>query len=425
MKIAIAGYGIEGQPNYQYFASRGDVTIVDERMKVAGLPEGVPTILGKDALNKLKEFDMVVHSPGLASRKIITNGKVWSATNEFFAHCPAPIIGVTGTKGKGTTCSLIASILRESGRKVHLVGNIGIPALSILESIQADDIVVFELSSFQLWDIERSPQIAVVLMIEPDHMDVHANFEEYVTAKGNIARYQAMDDLIVYNTLNTHAKTIGQSSLGQKVPYQSDETAHVKSGSFWYGQKEICSVEGFRLPGAHNLDNACAAISAVWPLTQDVDAIERGLNAFSGLPHRLKLVRELDEVQYYDDSIATTPGSVIAAMQAFKQPKIMIMGGSDKGASFDEVASVAAANNVKVAILIGDEADKIEHSLKDASVRTVNLGDDTTMKEVVSIAHKQATVGDIVVLSPACASFGMFKNYSDRGEQFISAVNNL
>jgi len=425
MKIAIAGYGAEGKSNYEYFRSRGDVTIVDERENVPDVPAGVPTVLGVGAFEKLDGFDLVVRTAGLAPRKIKTDGKVWSATNEFFAQCPAPIIGVTGTKGKGTTCSLVASILRAAGRTVHLVGNIGVPALGELASIKPDDIVVYELSSFQLWDLEKSPQVAAVLMIEPDHMDVHASFDEYVAAKANIVRFQAPENVTVYNEANEFSRRIGESSAAQKRPYQSEEFAHVADGAFWYGGEKVCPLEALQLPGAHNQDNACAAIAAAWPYVQDGEIIARGLGAFTGLEHRLKFVREVSGVKYYDDSIATTPGSAIAAMHAFDQPKILVLGGSSKGASFDEIAETAAASNVKLGVLIGSEAEKIEAALRKEGVPSVNLGSDVTMSEIVEQARRASDSGDVVVLSPACASFGMFANYKDRGDQFIAAVNAL
>lgn len=425
MKIAIAGYGLEGKSNYHYFKSLGEVTIVDEREVVDDLPEDAPTLLGEGVFSRLDHFDLVVRTAGLSPHKIQTNGKVWSATNEFFEKCPAPIIGVTGSKGKGTTSSLVASILTEAGKTVHLVGNIGRPALDELAYITEDDIVVYELSSFQLWDAERSPQIAVVLHIEPDHLDVHESFDEYVSAKGNIARYQGINDRIVYNALNESATMIANLSVGQLLPYQTPRTAHVSEGQFYYGEQLLCSVNELQLPGVHNQDNACAAITAVWPWVQDGIVIGEGLHAFDGLEHRLKFVAEKQGVSYYDDSIATTPGSAIAAMRAFDGPKIIILGGSSKGADFDELAATASRSNVKQAILIGDEADRIELSLAEAGVPSVNKGSDTTMQAVVQLAADIASVGDTVILSPACASFDMFRDYKDRGEQFITAVNDL
>ncbi len=425
MKIAIAGYGIEGRANYRYFASQGDITIVDERSEIADLPEHVPAILGAGALGQLQNFDMVVRTASLPPRAITTNGKIWSGTNEFFARCPAPIIGVTGSKGKGTTTSLIASILRAAGKTVHVVGNIGVPALDMLGSITKDDVVVFELSSFQLWDIEKSPHIAVVLMIEPDHLDVHASFEEYATAKGAITRYQTEEDIVIYNDANLHSRAIGESSHAQKVPYQSAQTAHVEEGYFWYGEQKLCSIDTLRLLGIHNRDNACAAIDVAWLFVRSAEVVEKGLAASDGLVHRLKFVREVNGIKYYDDSIATTPGSAIAAMRAFTQPKVLILGGSSKGAEFNEIAEVASQTNVKGAVLIGAEADAIEQAFKATNVATVTLGSSTTMEQTVKTATAQAAQGDVIILSPACASFGMFKNYSDRGDQFIAAVNNL
>lgn len=431
MKIAIAGYGAEGKSNYAYFSKQDhQVVIVDER-PLSGTPVDASVITGKDAFSKLNGFDLVVRTAGLAPRKITTDGVVWSATNEFFDKCPASIIGVTGSKGKGTTASLIASILREAGQTVHLLGNIGVPALDVLEKITSDDIVVYELSSFQLWDLKKSPNVAVVLMIEPDHLDVHADFVEYIAAKANIRKYQTKEDICFYHPTNAYAKQIAMINSDQNAYAYDDpndsRSVYVSDGAFVTDDCIICSTGALQLPGAHNLENACAAICAALEYTSDWGAVERGLRAFHGLNHRLKFVREVSGVRYYDDSIATTPGSAIAAMKAFDQPKVLILGGSSKGADFTEVARVAAERSVSWVILIGSEAATIEHAfaLHAAAIPVVNLGEATTMKGVVAEAAKIARPNDVVVLSPACASFGMFKNYSDRGDQFIAAVEAL
>lgn len=427
MKIAIAGYGVEGESNYTYFMDQGhDVTIVDEReLSPLHLPYGAPAILGKGAFERLNGFDLVVRTAGLAPHKIKTDGKIWSATNEFFSRCPAPIIGVTGSKGKGTTSSLVASILRAAGYSVHLVGNIGIPALDSLADIKPMDMVVYELSSFQLWDAERSPDVGVVLYIEPEHLDVHKNIKEYVGAKANIARHQQVGDILIFNQDNQYAREIARQSHGAKIPYQNEKTVHVADSYFWFGDKRLCSMDALRLPGAHNYDNACAAITATWRWVKDPTVIAKGLTDFTGLPHRLKFVKEVNDVQYYDDSIATTPGSAIAAIRAFEGSKILILGGSSKGADFNELAAVAKDGNVISVIVIGDEAPKIVKAFKKTKITVVELGSKATMATVVHEATRVARPGDTVILSPACASFGMFKNYADRGEQFIAAVESL
>jgi UDP-N-acetylmuramoylalanine--D-glutamate ligase len=427
MKIAIAGYGIEGQENFRYWSRlpENQVTIVDEKGTGAPIPEGVASIVGPHAFKQLEGFDLVIRTAGLAPHKITTNGKIWSATNEFFEKCPAPIIGVTGSKGKGTTCSLIASILQEAGQKVWLVGNIGISALSVLDQIQPDDIVVYELSSFQLWDLQRSPQVAVVLFIEREHLDVHASMEEYVEAKAQITRHQIPGDILIYNADNQYSKHIARSSVAQKIGYPSDEAAHVVDGWFYYGQQQLVSVDTLTIPGVHNIDNALAAIDAAWPFTQDVNAIESGLSDFTGLPHRLAFVDTVNDVDYYDDSIATTPGSAIASLRAFAdKPKVIILGGSAKGSEFNELATELTKHDVQ-AVLIGDEAVKIAEALQAVGFSKYVIIDNATAELFTRKAAELAKPGSVVLLSPAAASFGLFKNYVDRGEQFIAAVNNL
>jgi UDP-N-acetylmuramoylalanine--D-glutamate ligase len=430
MKIAIAGYGVEGESNYRYWNTPDNqVVIIDEKQPSHPVPVDASLIVGEDAFAKLEGYDLVIRTAGLAPRKIKTDGKIWSATNEFFAKCPAPIIGVTGSKGKGTTSSLIASILRAAGKTVHPVGNIGVAALDALPDITADDVVVYELSSFQLWDAERSPQIAVVLMIEPDHLDVHTDMADYIDAKAHIVRYQTTENSVIYNANNEIAASIGLSSTAHQIPYQSPESAHVRDDVFYYGDRMLCSVEALQLPGDHNQDNACAAIDVViaFDSTITASAIEQGLRAFTGLPHRLKFVRTVNDVAYYDDSIATTPGSAIAAIHAFDASKVLILGGSEKGADYTQlVDEIIASSSVRAVIAIGKTGGRIAELLADkhSTVPVVRL-EEATMTDFVQSAGEAARPGDVVVLSPASASFDMFKNYSDRGDQFIACVEKL
>lgn len=431
MKVAIAGYGIEGKANYAYWYGLGDdVTILDQNGEVQGLPEDAEHILGSQAFGDLDGFDMVVRTASLAPNRLPTAKKIWSATNEFFDKCPASIIGVTGTKGKGTTSSLIAAMLREAGKTVHLVGNIGVAALEVLPIIQPDDVVVFEMSSFQLWDLEKSPHTSVVLMVEPDHMDVHKDMDEYVMAKSGIRRHQVVGGMCFYHPTNQYSKQIAEaSSISQPRRYgvPDDGACYVKENTFFIQNDPICSVDTLQLVGEHNVENACAAISAVWEYTRNIEAIEGGLKAFHGLPHRTKLIREVDGVRYYDDNYSSAPGAAIAAMRSFAEPEVLIMGGYDKHISFEALAeAIAEQSNIKRIILIGQTKQKIAEVLDAVGKNDIyELSDETSLGPIVKRAHEVAEPGDVVVMSPACASFDMFKNFSDRGDQFIRIVEGL
>lgn len=415
MKVAIAGYGIEGEQNYHYFSTLGhEVTIVDEKhVPAQPLPDGARTMLGEDVFSKLDDFDMVVRTAGLAPRKIHTHGKMWSATNEFFEKCPAPIIGVTGTKGKGTTSSLITSILQAADTTVHLLGNIGKPALEELPKITADHIVVFELSSFQLWDIQRSPHVAVILGIEADHLDVHQDMDEYVEAKANITRYQSEDDILVYNGDNPITTKIAAASKAEKIRYPFDMSKF---------------ADALVIPGQHNVENAAAAIAATKQYVQDEAIIRSGLSSFTGLPHRIKFIREVNGVTFYDDSYSSAPTASIAALKSFEQPKIILLGGFEKGADFTELGRyIATTSSVRCAIVYGASRQRIVDSLREQGVEESRIHSletqefDAIVNEAVSIAQS----GDVVLLSPGCASFDMFRNFTDRGETFTRIVENV
>lgn len=414
MKIAILGYGVEGKSAERYFTQHepnAELAVFERFTDEADL----------------SDFDMIVRSPSINPGKIAAEKtKVTSGTQVFFDKCPAPIIGVTGTKGKGTTCSLIAAVLRAAGYTVHLVGNIGAPALDELDKIRPKDIVVYELSSFQLWDLQKSPQTAVVVHIEPDHLNVHSGFEEYADAKTNIARYQSENDLVVYDSTNPESAKIAQKSPGKKVPYPDEKYAKTSQGNLLFSEQIICSVSDLKIPGAHNQMNALAAIDACWQYTKNPEDYKKGFNSFTGLPHRLKFVREVSGINYYDDSISTTVGSTVAAIKAFDQPKVLILGGSGKGVDFSKLVDEIKQADIRWVILLGAEADRFEALLAASGLKNfTNLGLSTSMAEVVERAANRAMPGDAVILSPACASFDMFKSYSDRGDQFVAAVEKL
>ncbi len=413
MKIAIVGYGLEGKASYEYWHMPGnELTIVDERSKIEDLPNGANTILGPDSFSKLEDFDLIIRSPSVHPKKLPYGGKVWSATNEFFEECPAPIIGVTGTKGKGTTSSLIASILKATGRTVHLVGNIGTPALTELPKVQASHVVVFELSSFQLWDLQKSPHVAVVLGIEPDHLDIHDSMEDYVKAKANITRYQTENDVLVFNASNDIAKQIAENSVARKMWYP-------------FGMAEY--VDALAVPGPHNIENAAAAIAATNEYTQNRSVIRQGLASFTGLPHRIKFVREVNSVKYYDDSYSSAPSASLAALKSFTEPRVILLGGIERKADFTELASYVASNESVKVVVYGANRDRLVVDLRNQSVddSRIKLLETTNFESIVKTAAEWCEPDGVVILSPGCASFDMFKNFTDRGEKFIRIVESL
>jgi UDP-N-acetylmuramoylalanine--D-glutamate ligase len=429
MNIAIAGFGVEGKANYDYWNRDGNsLTIVDERESLDDIPGGASVILGSGAFSTLQDFDMVVRTAGLSPRKIKTNGIIWTSTNEFFAKCPAKIIGVTGTKGKGTTSSLITAMLKEAGKTVHLLGNIGLAALAVLDSIESDHVVVFEMSSFQLWDLDKSPHVAVITPIEADHLDVHDDFDDYVAAKANIVRFQSENDVVIAHTDNKTAQSIALTSFARQLSYPAQEAGHVVNEKFFVGEIEICGTSELRIPGRHNIENTCAALTAAWQFTQDADALQRGLKSFEGLPHRIKFVRELDGIRYYDDSYSSAPAASIAAIRSFDEPKIVLLGGYDKGGSYNELAAcISDSSSVKKVILFGQTRHKIERACTKMGIaqELIDVSDSTNFREIIVQAKHIASAGDVIILSPGSASYDMFKNFSDRGEQFIGIVESL
>jgi UDP-N-acetylmuramoylalanine--D-glutamate ligase len=428
MKIAILGYGAQGRSAYEYWHEGNQLTVCDADEQVE-LPDGVEARLGPDHLKQLDRFDLIVRSPIVHPRDIVAANspaildKVTTVTNEFFRVCPTKnIIGVTGTKGKGTTSTLIAKMLEAGGRRAHLGGNIGIPPLDLLKNgIKADDWVVLELANFQLIDLKDSPRIGVCLMVVSEHLDWHADEAEYFAAKSQLFEHQTSEDTAVYFAENEVSKQIASHGHGQKIPYFAEPGAVVADGAILIDGQRVCSTQELKLLGAHNWQNACAAVTTAWQISQDIEAMREVLTSFSGLEHRLELVRELDGVRYYDDSFGTAPETAIVAIQAFSQPKVIILGGSDKGADYKELAKTVAESNVRKVLLIGQQAARLQAAL-DAAGFSNYIPGGQDINQIVATARAQAQPGDVVLLSPACASFDMFKNYKDRGEQFKRAV---
>ena len=444
MKIALIGFGLEAKSAYDYFKSidqNNTFEIYDENPKSKiELPNGVKFFGDFHDFSKI-QADLIVRTPAVNPSRLPKNTKITSVTNLFFEKCPAPIIGVTGSKGKGTVSSFIAEILRAAGLRVHLVGNIGLPALNEFSKIQKDDAVIYELSSFQLWDVQKSPHIAILNNLEVDHLDVHDGFEDYVAAKMNIAKNQTENDFFIFNAENPivlkNVENLKSQLKAELQPFQNYNLAHIQENHFLWGDEALFETDILKIPGEHNQKNACAAMIATFDFLREkgfgieeiFDFWREGLSKFTGLPHRLKFVREFEGVRFYDDSIATTPGSAIAALNSFEKPKILILGGSNKGADLSELIEKIEKmpeQELRKVILMGAESEKLAQKLISSGFeRFINLGVKTNMQEVVKTAFENAKSGDVVILSPAHASFDMFKSYVDRGEQFVENVNLL
>ncbi len=449
-KVAVIGMGVEGFSSAQFLTKRGaKITVFDEKPQelwstdaLAEVHElGCELVTGSTAFSSFEGFDVLFRSPGVrhdhpslleAEKKGAT---ITSQTKIFFDLCPGMIIGVTGTKGKGTTATLIYQMLIEAGLETFLGGNIGVPPLSFLDEVTPLSRVVLELSSFQLLDLTKSPHIAVKLMIVPEHMDYHKDMTEYVEAKRNLLRFQEATDYAVLNRDYPATNESDMHTEGKVFQVTRERTAveqgcFVKEDAIWMSMQgrewKIIDLKEIALLGRHNIENAVAASMAATLAGASKEDIVHVLRTFTGLEHRLEFVREVDGVQYFDDSFSTTPETTIAAIESFESPEILILGGSSKKSDFSELGrTIKEAKNIKAIIGIGEEWETIKKSLFDLPPHILLLEGADSMAKIVKAASALAKEGDVVLLSPACASFGMFTNYKERGEQFKEEVNKL
>jgi UDP-N-acetylmuramoylalanine--D-glutamate ligase len=428
--VAIIGFGIEGQSALHYWQEQGATVTVCSQNPHEAVPDSVAKQLGPDYLHNLDRFDVIMRSAGINPEIILLDNpsvkpKITTVVNEFLRVCPTKnVIGITGTKGKGTTSTLTTKMLQAAGKKVFLGGNIGVSPFDFLAQITPDSWVVLELSSFQLIDLTHSPHIAMCLMVVPEHLNWHADMPDYVNAKSQLFAHQQPNDIAIYFADSPVSHQIASHSPGKKITYYASPGAYIDEGAIVIDNEDICQTSEIKLLGKHNWQNACAAATAVWQVVKSPDAIRKVLTTFTGLEHRLEFVRELDDVAYYDDSFGTTPETAIVALEAFKQPKVVILGGADKGTSFSGLAQAVAHNNVRTAVVIGTTGPIIVAALKQAGFEHIVDGG-TTMRTIVDAAHKAAQPGDVVLLSTGCASFGLFTDYKDRGNQFKAVVNEL
>ncbi len=433
MKIAILGFDLEGRSSFDYFTAQGhELTICDQNPEVK-LPPGVASVVGDNYLDNLNRFDLIVRTAGLPPEKILKANpgvaqKITTQINEFMKICPTKnVIGITGTKGKGTTSTLVSKMLEATGKTVRLGGNIGVPPLTFLSELKDDSWVVLELSSFQLIDLKHSPHIAVCLMVVPEHLDWHKNINEYTTAKSQLFVHQESSDIAIYFADNELSKLVASSSHGQKIAYFKPPGAYVDDGYIVIDDQTICPVSELKLLGEHNWQNVCAAVTAVWQVTKNKQVIRDVLTSFSGLEHRLELVRELDGIRYYNDSFASTPDATIAALNTIAGQKVLIVGGFDRDLPIKHLvqAIVDHSQDIRKLIIIGASARRLAHELKEVGFSNYSVLNDQNMSAIIKIARDQALIGDALILSPGFASFDMFKNFEDRGQQFKQAVSKL
>ena len=448
-QVAIIGMGVSNMPLLDYFNTlHCFVTVFDTKEVDKINKEAISKIekyrfklfTGENALDYLVGFDIIFRSPScmpdipeLAAE--VKRGAILTSEIEMVLKlAPCTVIGVTGTEGKTTTTYLIARIIEKSGKKCFLGGNMGRPIFSQMNNITKDDVIAVELSSFQLIDMDVSPDIAVITNIYPDHLNVHKSYEEYREAKKNIFKYQKENGIVVLNYDNEYTRKFAKDANGKTIFFSSkqklengyiyDQTdgtiKHCEDGV----RRHIIKKEDIKLRGLHNFENICAAIAATNALVDTKEQIE-AIKEFCGVEHRLEFVREIQGVKWYNDSIGTSPVSTIAGLNSFDEDIILLAGGSDKGLDYEEVGK-AIANKVKVLILTGPTTEKIETAVKKAlKDKKIEIYYTASMKESIVLAKEVAKSGDVVLLSPASASFDLYRNFEERGNLFKQYVKEL
>ena len=410
MKILLLGYGKEGQAIEKYLKDHENAEIeIWQDFDRQELEQ-------KD----YSSYDIIFRSPSVPPLGLKNESSV---TKYFFDHCPCPIIGVTATKGKGTTCSFIKSLLDAEGEDAYLVGNIGEPAINVLDQLTENSVVVYEMSSFQLWDLEKSPHVAVIGTIEPDHLNVHKDYDEYKSAKANICRYQTKQDYLVYYKDNPESVQISEATnKPQKFPYPYEIPEDIKNA--------------IKIPGEHNINNAIAALTAVACyknispneyLQRSKNEIITGLQSFKGLPHRLEFVKELGNIKFYDDNFSTNPASTRVAIEAFPGKNVIpIIGGRDK-TGYEDLPEIYEILNTKTVhipaiILMGESGHELAKRYQDERFILTE-----SLKEAIETAYDEAKKLEdaVVIMSPSAASFDMFKDVYDRGRKYQELLKQI
>jgi UDP-N-acetylmuramoylalanine--D-glutamate ligase len=421
-KILVVGAGIEGDAALKYLRKH--------------LPDSVIDVIdqkdGSMYLDKQKEYDLAVKSPGVKAELLVI--PYTTATNIFLSNAKGKVIGITGTKGKSTTTSLIFEMLKKQGLDVYLGGNIGQSPLDFMDTLSDQSWTVLEMSSYQLQDVKKSPHIAVLLMIVPEHLDYHLTFENYANAKRNLVRHQGEKDFTIVNRdypvsnesdILTNGKVFTVSREREAV----DEGCFVRDGKIWLriagGEAEVIDTKDILLPGKHNFENVCAAVMAATLAGASILNIQHVLKTFKGLEHRLEFVGEVGSIRFFNDSLATLPQATISALEALRETETLITGGFDRGLDYKDLGRAIVQSGIKTLILFPTTGARIWKEICEETDNPPEKFDVTTMEQAVRIAFAETTPGKICLMSPASASFNLFKDYKDRGNQFKEEVLKL
>ncbi|OGI28430.1 MAG: UDP-N-acetylmuramoylalanine--D-glutamate ligase [Candidatus Moranbacteria bacterium RIFOXYA12_FULL_44_15] len=455
-KITVMGLGLHGggAGAVRFLSLSGaKVTVTDIKSKEELKPslekledlKDITYVLGQHRTEDFSKADMILKNPAASwmdkyvKLAMDNNVPVEMDSSLFFKLCENPIIGVTGTKGKTTTATLIYEILKSAGKDAIKVGIGQASVLDKLEDLKKDTVVVFELSSWRLSALGRSklsPRVAVVTNIYPDHLNYYKSMEEYANDKKNIFLYQARGDVCVINADNEIVRGFEKEIKPKPVKFSKNKisngnSVYLENGSIYFNdgvdERKVVDEKDIKLRGEHNLENVMAAVGAAWAAGVELGAIKKAVLKFEGVAHRLEVVRELDGVKYVNDSAATMPEAAISGLNSFSEPVVIIAGGSDKNLNMDEFAKTLAEKAQVIVFLKGAATDKIILAMKKADPSLVDkeFAVADSMEKAVELARREAKEGDVVLLSPGAASFGLFLNEFDRGDKFKEAVKSL
>jgi len=444
-KIAIIGLGVSNKPLIDYLYNlEADITVFDNKEKdkidvgvIKQIEEyKIKYSFGEKYLSKLVGFDIIFKSPSCRAdlpeiqKEIERGAKLTSEIELVLKFSPCKVIAVTGSDGKTTTTSLIYEILKKK-YKCYLGGNIGIPIFTKISEMKPEDIIVLELSSFQLMTMKKSPNIAVITNVTPNHLDIHKSYEEYINAKANIFKNQNENDLLILNHDNDITRGFSKEAEGKVKFFSSREK--LQNGVIYDNgvikisendlRRHVLKLKDTNLRGVHNAENICAAIAATSNLVEIEDQIQ-AIKSFTGVKHRLEFVEEIDGVKWYNDSIASSPTRTIAGLKSFDEEIVLIAGGYDKHLDYEPIAE-PILEKVKVLILMGQTSNKIfgvVQSLQEQKKLNIPIYKVTSLEEAVLKAKENVKQGQIVLFSPASASFDMFKNFEERGNKFKEIV---